>query len=347
MMAFSGDFLGQLLASVLAGFVIMGILLLYRSYPVAVLLKVLVALIVVSSPIWWIILQPMRQPMPEWALLLLASSPLLAAALFAFAQYRRGSIARSLPCSSNRRQVKVELADKQTITVTQLPVPAGETMVMDWPTFTEGIATIQQQFKDLKNKPQPDLIVGINGSGTMAAAYIDGNDQRRGDPFCAIKTGALARPGATRPLLPMRLPEIGEFPRLPRSDLAGPQECNFTILVVDGQFKSGRTARIIIDDLRTEYEKRLKTHFLNQPRPVTKVSVIIYFGVLVACGLCDDVTQYPNPTRMNQKGVEGPRGLFNKWGHRLYKGLGGRRVRLPDFLAYVSKGIARPPDGIT
>jgi len=243
-----------------------------------------------------------------------------------------GSIEVTVPSKLRPRSIKVKV----------LPVPIHGDMKMSWELFSEGIRSIQKQVAKDTRIQSPDLIVGINGAGTMAAAYIDGDQNRRSDPFLVFKTDSKEDQNE-RPFYAPPLPEIEEIQRFTRRVRERRNALTLKILVVDGQFKSGESVSLIVDHLKTEYRKKLTKYVMKKRRQTdaTKVDVVVYLAVLAACGLRRQAGTL-NGATMDENG------LFHRtrWQHAVYTFEDGSHC-FPACLAFVSEGVARPPRGIT
>jgi|GEM_PF-2855063 len=191
----------------------------------------------------------------------------------------------------------------------------GRPTVVPWPTVEAGIERLGQQVTRRRPEFRPDVLVGINSAGLMAAAHIQAQLGDRSRPVGAVVTTAARGKRKRRDYtysLPTRQTDVDG--RLSRIDRRGVR----AILVVDAQLKSGHTAATVMDYLRSRY-----------PRAT------VHLAILCAC-----LVPPRSPPRSS-----GPESLAD-----LIQGRDGSKAGaalvVPDFLAYLTEGTVLLPMGL-
>ncbi len=184
--------------------------------------------------------------------------------------------------------------------------------------FFRGLKKLHEQIGNLG----PDLFVGINYAGIMIAAYLGGSGGRlsRNRPFGIIKTGK-NKGAETRTLPYVNLPTCDEVTTFCGGDRP-------LILVADSQHKSGYVGQQVIEFIQNKYAAA---------KPIIRYASLIVCGVTVPSPVPDSVSMKDLFNRVAND--EAKHGIYNSLVRAEMK-------KLPDFVAYVSKGPVGMPNDI-
>ena len=224
---------------------------------------------------------------------------------------------------------------QRTMTVRQL------TDVERWlnvATFYQGAEFLFEQITEEANELRPDFFVGINTTGLMIAAFLNGRLYgKEARPIGIVTTGPF-RGSQKRSTVHMAPYELID-------------EHN-DVLVVDSQFKRGRTSFQVIEEIKA----RLKKDFARKDETEGRSSsakrrklknVQFSFAVLIACGI--DVRRRSGSDATDDLATRKPipiTKLFRRPVNRLCD-FRTCKSHLPDFLAFVSRGNVKAPKGMT
>jgi len=175
-----------------------------------------------------------------------------------------------------------------------------EVLHITWNTIGKGAEYLLDQIKQHKPSFYPDLILGINELGMIVACYLAGTLQRSNRLFGVVWTGN------ADPVTGLRS-TIYSIPQTVSTD----RSQKLSILLVDGELKSGKSAKQIKDELEKTFN-------------VSRILV----ATLVACRTAGPVEEM---TKI-----------------RFVKGDGTQQnlAYLPDFLAFQTTGDMEPPGDI-
>lgn len=179
-------------------------------------------------------------------------------------------------------------------------------------TFYRGIEFLYEQTKRQNPPLAPDLVIGVNATAGMIASYIDGRHDKRRNPVSILKTGPKNKATGERSYYEMWLPPQEKLEEIEPT----PQ-----VLVVDSQSKSGDSSREVFSRL-------------NGMLPENSD---LSYAALIACELEWKDSDFEQPNGSPYKRIKRSK-LFRKPKRR--------GARLPDFVAYVSKGNVKPPEGM-
>ena len=192
----------------------------------------------------------------------------------------------------------------------------GHPTGVSWETVGAGIERLAQQVSERRPRFGPNLIVGINSAGLMAAALIHAQLSDRFCPVGAVVTTAAVVVGGRRDYkysLPAQ-----------RSDFDGklcdidPREIR-SVLVVDAQIKSGGSAKAVMDHIKARYAE-----------------ATVRLAILCACMVPERPPPEPSGVPSLRELVQGRE-----------EGYDARRcLVVPDFLAYITGGTVLLPKGL-
>lgn len=187
---------------------------------------------------------------------------------------------------------------------------------MSGTTFMSGLQQLYEQLQKRIPAVQPTVYVGLNHAGMMAAAYLEGRATRKNRQFLGIiKTGT----GKYRPETKSSKDRKILFQSLPTKSKINSDD---TILLVDGQIKSGESSQRMLEMLHEKYAGTEAT--------------ILYAAVVATRIELPDITKMTHPIPISDLF----KGRYNTNDPPL------NLVRPPDLLAFVSTADVRPPDGI-
>lgn len=220
-------------------------------------------------------------------------------------------------------EIPGRLQNRPTLSVYQLSQDASPWM--NGATFHRGMEILFEQIRRESSMLVPDLFIGVNQGGTIAAAYLEARLHQANEfPFQMVRTptGSIAR--KTRVLA---YPEGGLGKIFTRQVLSKIR----TAIIVDSQVKSGESSFELME-MCDRYAKK----------------VTIYFAVLVVCGIktselpakIDNRDDLFDPNK--KLNVSYRRRCWDKYVADRKKG----RERLPDFFAYVSQEAVKPAEGV-
>lgn len=188
-------------------------------------------------------------------------------------------------------------------------------------TFHRGMEILYDQMRRGPVQLRPDLFVGINHGGLMAATYLEARFcGKNAMPIGIVKTGY--RDGR-KPNTFYLQPKNGIGHILPSRELRGIS----SVLIVDSQIKSGKANSRILRDFH-------------------KLDLHVYSAVLVACG----IKTRRLPGMVDRDALFGPdyNPTFDQRCYASHKNAAGNRRKkwLPDFVAFISRKGVKPPEGI-
>ena len=170
-------------------------------------------------------------------------------------------------------------------------------LYISWDTIGKGAEYLAEQIDQYSPALHPDLILGVNELGMIIASYLAGTLRKGRKEIGFVRTGTSDAKTGKRPTF-YSFPEI----------LVNDNSQGLTILLVDNELKSGRSAKQIMAELKQKFK-------------VNK----IYLAVLTVCPV---IGPFDNMTKIMVSKSE------------------GKPVALPDFLAFFATGYVVPPGNI-
>jgi len=206
---------------------------------------------------------------------------------------------------------------------------------MNQATFYQGLEFLFEQIEEEGNEFRPDSFIGINATGAMIAAYLNGRLYgKEARPIGLVATGAFKGEQVRRSTVHM-VP----YERIEEHD---------DVLVIDSQVKRGENSYYVIEEIK----ERLKQDFIrrgNAPRESSQKlgKVRFTFAALIACGI--DLSRRHDGGLADAVAVRKPIALAALFRPPVNTRYNDRMCtdHRPDFLAFISHGNVKAPKGMT